>query len=328
MKILVTGASGFVGDFVVGDLASKGHEIVALAGRNPGRRSLPNVTFHAIDLTAEPALEPLLEGVTAVLHLAGRAHSRDAGSADAYAIYRPLNCDAVASLAQASANAGVKRFVLLSTIHVNGRRTTSEPFRETTPPVPSGAYGQSKYDGEQRLVEISARTGMEWCVVRPPLVVGPKGKANLANLVKLVSTGLPLPFAALRNRRSVVGLRNLSEFLELCLAHPCAANALFLIADRPPLSTGDLAAQLAQAAGKPRRQFAVPNFGWRLAAAIPLLERKFGALWESLEIDTSKAEQKLAWQQPYPTDTAFADLMGAGRDAGNGDPTIEPPLSA
>jgi nucleoside-diphosphate-sugar epimerase len=313
MTILVTGANGYVGRNLVEHLVSQAHVVKALTGRTLRRHSHPGVFSAAIDLadpSAEDRLRDVLSNVAAVIHLAGNAHSRGARASNG-TTYEELNSEAVERLARASIAANVKRFVLLSTIHVNGHRTTGTPFTEASPVTPASEYARSKWNGEVRLMRVAEASGLEWCVVRPPLVIGPSGLANLAKLTSLVATGLPLPFRSMKNRRNVVGMANLCLFLERCALADEAANALFLIADQPAISTADLIERLGAAMGRRTIQFPVPEAVWRILGWIPFTERRFGGLWESLEIDSSKAERQLGWRQARPLEESIRTAAGA-----------------
>jgi nucleoside-diphosphate-sugar epimerase len=218
--------------------------------------------------------------------------------------YRRVNVDGTLALARAAAQAGVRRFVFVSSIKVNGERTPpGRAFRADDAPAPADAYGVSKWEAEQGLFALSRETGMEVVVIRPPLVYGPGAKGNFAALVRWVARGVPLPLGAVRhNRRSLVGLDNLVDLIVTCLDHPGAANEVFLAADGEDLSTADLLRRVGRAMGHPARLLPVPV--WVLQAAAASLGKRAVAerLLGSLQVDGSKAGELLGWEPPCMVD--------------------------
>jgi UDP-N-acetyl-alpha-D-quinovosamine dehydrogenase len=244
-----------------------------------------------------------LTGCDAVVHMAARVHVMRDGSADPLTEYRKVNVLGTQALARQAAAAGVKRFILLSSIKVNGERTQpGRPFTAEDDPRPEDAYGVSKYEAECVLHEISAATGMDIVIIRPPLVYGPGVRANFRVLMNAVARGIPLPLGAIHNRRSLIALDTLVDFIITCLNHPAAANATFVVSDGEDLSTTDLIRRLARAMGRPARLVAVPAFLLRAVATLIGKRDMAQRLLGSLEVDISKARQLLKWSPPISVD--------------------------
>ena len=240
-----------------------------------------------------------LAGVSCVIHSAARAHVMHETLGDALAAYRAVNVDGSRRLAEQAAAAGVRRFVYLSSVKVNGEQTAlGAPFLRSDTPAPQDAYGTSKWEAEQALWEISAKTGLEVVVVRPPLVCGPGVKGNLARLLKLVRLGLPLPLSAVQNKRSLIGLDNLVDLLIRCVDHPEAAGQTFLVSDGEDLSTPDLIRHMSAAMNRSPRLFPLPISLLRLAGSASGKRAEIDRLVGSLQIDSSHTRQVLSWAPP------------------------------
>ena len=279
--ILITGATGFVGKALVQRLlADDESRRLVVAVRRGGQRwpeqVLPIVTG---DLHPSNDWSIALEGVAVVVHSAARVHVMHDTEADPLAAFRAVNVEGTLNLARQAAAAGVKRFVFVSSIKINGESTQlGRAFTEVDLPNPQDAYGQSKHEAEQGLRQLSADTGMKVAIIRPPLVYGPGVKANFASLMRAVQRGWPLPLGAVHNQRSLVALDNLVDFIVTCITHPQAANQTFLVSDGQDLSTTELVRGMAQAAGVPARLLPVP-------------------VW-ALQGDISKARNLLGWVPP------------------------------
>lgn len=308
MKVLVTGSTGFVGARLVEVFASRGEHTVRAAVRND-RGSLPQSVerFRVNDLAGEQPLGELLREVDVVVHLAARVHVMDDHAGDPLAEYRRVNVEATERLAREAARAGVRRFVFLSSIKVNGEGG-QRSYSERDEPAPLDPYGVSKWEAEQGLAEIAAETGMEVVIIRPPLVYGPGVGANFGALVKVVERGVPLPFGSVMNRRSFVSVFNLVDFVYLCLDHSDAANETFLVSDGADLSTADLLRCIGEALGRPARLFNVPP--WLLMAGANLLGKRGQAdrLLGSLAVDISKTRKCLGWKPPFSMSDGLAFL--------------------
>jgi nucleoside-diphosphate-sugar epimerase len=299
-RILLTGATGFVGRAVLPELALLG-EVVALA-----RRPVAGAARTALvaDLAEPHDWRTLLEGVTDVVHLAARVHVMKDDEAGAAATLR-VNFEATRALAAAAAEAGVGRFVFLSTVKVNGDSTAERPFTPSDAPRPVGAYAVSKHRAEEALAALPGT--MERVILRPPLVYGPGVKGNFAALLRLCRAGLPLPFGAVANRRSLIAVENLASAIAACIAAPPGEGTRrYLLRDGDDLSTGHLVRRLAAAMGRPSRLVPVPR-SWlegalRIAGRPELAER----LLHSLQVDDSAFRCDYQWQPPVTVEAALA----------------------
>lgn len=295
-RVLVTGANGFVGQALCPLLENAGWQ-VQRATRGPAANSIA-----VGEIGAETDWRAALEGVGTVVHLAARVHVMRDDARDPLAQYRAVNRDGTERLARQAALAGVRRLVYLSSIKVNGERTSGQPFRASDAPQPQDPYAHSKWEAEQALRRIAAETGLETVILRPPLVYGPGVKANFLRLMRLAEHGVPLPLARVDNRRSLLYLGNLADAVRACLAHPAAAGKIYLLSDGAPLSTPALIRALAKALGKSARLLPVPLPLLRLAGQLVGKDAEIARLLDSLEIDGTGIERELAWQPPYTLD--------------------------
>jgi len=252
-------------------------------------------------------LHAALEDVAVVIHLAARVHQMHDDVPDPCVGYRRVNVVGTEMLANAAAMRGVRRMVFVSTSKVNGESTSGVPFTEGASPHPQDPYAVSKWEAEEALRSVAARTGLEIAIVRPPLVYGPGVHANFLRLMKWVERGIPLPLPDIRNRRSLIGVENLADFLVRCARHPAAANATFLVSDGEDLSTRDLITRLAKALGRSARFLPVPELVIRFAARLVGKEAAVDRLFGSLVIDSDTARQSLAWKPPLSLDAGLAD---------------------
>ena len=292
--VLVTGASGFVGRATCTELLKRGFEVRA-AVRNEASPLVAGAARYAVGDLAQPTAWRL-QGVDAVVHLAGIAHQLHGQNAEA--VYQAVNCAATELLARAAAKAGVRRFVFVSSIKVNGERTpTNRPFTADDVPHPSDRYARSKWAAERALAGVAAETGLEVTVVRPPLVYGQGVRGNFRRIIGLVKTGLPLPLASIRNRRSLVFLGNLVDVLSLCVSIPAARGAILLVSDGEDLGTPELVRRIGTALGRTPKLFPFP------AALLP---RK---LVESLLVDVEATHRLLGWRPRYSVAAALAETV-------------------
>jgi nucleoside-diphosphate-sugar epimerase len=311
-RVLVTGADGFVGRYVCRKLVEAGYSLRA-GVRNvdsiPGlQRAVPGLSDSASlgDLGANPELRGPLGGVTAVVHLAARVHVMEESSGDPLQEFRRVNVAGTKSLARAAAEAGVRRFIFVSTIKVNGDLTSGEPFSVDMHPAPQGAYAISKWEAEEAIRSVAAESGLEVVIVRPPLVYGPGVRGNFLRLMSLVDRALPLPWPKGENRRSMIGARNLADFLVQCVDHPKAAGQTFLVKDSEDISTRELIARLARLLARPVRLVPVPASLIRLAASLTMKKEAAGRVLNSLVIDSDRAQQLLSWAPPVTLDEGLA----------------------
>jgi nucleoside-diphosphate-sugar epimerase len=312
LKVLVTGANGFVGNVLCRRLANAGH--APRAGiRAPTQASNPGITSDSPvdiavlgDIGRSTTLAEALNGVAVVVHLAARVHMMHDDAADPLQEFRRVNVAGTEALARAAVDRGVRRLVFVSTSKVNGESTSGRPFTEADPSDPQDPYGVSKWEAEEVLRSIGSTTGIEIVIVRPPLVYGPGVRANFLRLMKLVERGFPLPLPDTKNRRSLVGVENLADFLVRCVSHPEAANETFMLSDGEDVSTRELIVRLALALARPAHFLPVPEFAIRLAARLSGKEAAVNRLFGSLVVDSGKARQKLGWRPPVPLDSGLA----------------------
>ena len=295
MRLAVTGAGGFVGLVLCRTAEAEGHDVVRVV-----RRSILASPGLAIvgDLDGHTDWRTVLDGADVVVHLAARVHVLRESAQDPLAAFRAVNVEGTRRLAEAAATSGVRRLILVSTIKVLGESTAARPFGPDDPPAPSGPYARSKLEAELAAREVSQRDGLEVVVVRPPLVHGPGVGGNLRRLMGLIRRGVPLPFAGVRNRRSLVGVENLAALLLQAAIAPQAAGQTLLVADQPALSTPALVRLIAESMGRSPRLWslstgALTGMG-RLTGRTTEVERLVG----SLEIDDRQTRTLLEWAPP------------------------------
>ena len=296
--VLVTGGQGLVGNALATRAMGIGLK-VRVSTRQKSSRTDRFEQVQTTDLSSTTDWLPALQEIDAVVHLAARVHVMNDTAADPLAAFRAVNVDGTLSLARQAASVGVKRFVFISSVKVNGEQTKpGQPFVETDAPHPQDAYGQSKHEAELGLRQIAAESSMEVVIIRPPLVYGPGVKANFAALMRAVLKGWRLPLGSVRNQRSLLALDNLVDFIITCIAHPQAANQTFLVSDGHDLSTTELVRGMAKAAGVPARLLPLPV--WALKAGATLLGKgdEVQRLCGNLQVDISKARQLLGWAPP------------------------------
>lgn len=312
-SILVTGGSGFVGGAVLRRLRADGVRSLAATVRSVSGAVPEGVRVeHVADLAPDVDWSVSLADVDAVIHCAARVHVMDERSSDPLADFRATNVAGTLALARQAADAGVRRFVFISSVKVNGEATDwGSPFRAADTAEPVDPYGISKCEAEQGLLTIARKTAMEVVIIRPPLVYGPGVKGNFAAMMHWVKRGVPLPLGAVRsNRRSFVALDNLVDLIVTCVDHPAAANEVFLAGDGEDLSTAELLERLAAAMGRKARLFAVPV--WMLEQGAALLGKRDEArrLLGSLQVDIGKARLLLGWEPPISVDEGLRRAAG------------------
>ena len=308
MKVLITGASGFVGSALCSHLVSRDFDIVATV-RNLPNAHVPRVDYRIVTkLDAATDWHNALAGVQTVIHCAARVHVMRDHAQDPLTEFRRVNTLGTEILARAAAHCGVKRLVFLSSIKVNGESAPSDaPFDQASPAMPQDAYAISKWEAEQALVRVSAETGLEIVVLRCPLVYGPGVKGNLLRLLQAVDRGIPLPFALAKNRRSLIYLDNLTDVIATCLTHPAAAGKTYLVSDDEDVSTAELISRIAQALGKPSRLWPCPLGLMELAGMLTGKSNEITRLLGSLCIDSSKIRGELDWTPPYTLEQGLAE---------------------
>lgn len=307
MKVLLTGAGGFVGQALLARLAAQDSlELVAVSRRPVS--GFPQGVTHALvaDIAADTAWVQALRSVQVVIHAAARVHVMTDKVADPLAEFRKINVDGTLSLARQAALEGVRRFIFISSIKVNGEGTLlGEPYDSEAMGDPVDPYGISKMEAELGLRTISFETGMEVVIIRPVLVYGPGVKANFLSMMRWLHKGVPLPFGSIDNRRSLVALDNLVDLIVTCIGHPAAANQTFLVSDGEDLSTTELLRRMGMALGKPTRLLPVPK--WLIERGAVILGKQALAqrLCGSLQVDINKSRELLGWVPPVSVDEAL-----------------------
>lgn len=297
MKILVTGATGFVGSHLVKQLEEKNHTVVGTSRRVSVSDSAPNLV-HIGDISGETDWSNVLEGCEVIVHTAGRAHILDDRAENKLAEFRHVNRDATLKLAHDAQRAGVKHFIFISSIGVNGNETCGIPFTELSEPKPTSDYAISKLEAEQQLKAEFANSEMAITVIRPALICGENAPGNIRRLLKIVASGLPLPFKGVKNKRGMVSLDNVVSFIITCIECPRSRNELFLLADKNPPSTEEIIRAFSKGMRKPARIIYFPSSV--LSVFLKFVGKKglYDQLYGSLEIDASKSMKLLNWQPP------------------------------
>lgn len=299
--VLVTGANGFVGQRLCQVLAGNNRSFFPAVRRAVFNAISGQTPCVVGEIGADTDWSKALSDVCTVVHLASRVHVMKESLGDPLSAYREANTLGTVNLARQAVAAGVRRFVFVSTVKVNGEGQQAA-YSESDTPYPTDPYAISKWEAEQGLRDVAAGSAMEVVIVRPPLVYGPGVKANFLSMMRWVDRGLPLPLGAIHNQRSLVALDNLVDFLMTCATHPAAANQTFLVSDGEDLSTTELLVRVAAALGRPARLLPVPE--WMLGAAASLLGKGELArrLCGSLRVEISKAKTLLGWSPPLSVD--------------------------
>ncbi|AQZ95286.1 UDP-glucose 4-epimerase family protein [Halopseudomonas phragmitis] len=306
MKILLTGGNGLVGSALAKELWADGSRL-ACAARQPLGLSLEAEYFPIPDLATPVDWSAAVQDVDVVVHCAARVHVMHESVSDSLQAFRAVNVEATLALARQAASAGVRRFVFVSSIKVNGEYSPpGQPFTAQDKPNPCDPYAQSKWEAEQGLLALGRETGLEIVIVRPPLVYGPGVKANFERMLNWLNRGIPLPLGATNNLRSLVARDNLVDLLVTCVDHPAAANQVFLVSDGEDLSTTDLLRRLGSALGKPARLLPVPSRLLHWVATLLGKQDVASRLCGSLQVDMRKTCELLNWEPPVPVDDALA----------------------
>ncbi len=298
INVLVTGATGFVGRSLVRNLAADNRYLPIAAVRCKSLKSpLMVKSVPGCDLLLDSNWQKALSGVEVVLHTAARVHILDETATDPLTEFRKVNTIGTLNLARQAADSGVRRFIFISSIGVNGNQSV-RPFAESDVPNPVEPYAISKLEAESGLRQLAEQTDMEIVIIRPPLVYGPNAPGNFNRLINIISKGIPLPLGAIHNQRSLIALDNLVDLIVTCIDHPAANNQTFLVSDGHDLSTTKLAKLLGDALGTPARLFSVP-MSWIKMGAKLLGKPEFAQrLCGSLQVDASKVRNLLGWRPP------------------------------
>lgn len=311
MSILVTGINGFVGSYLSMVLSDNGYSVKGTVRSHEKAASLPSTQKISLinNIGPETDWREALKGIDVIIHLAARVHIMRETSDNPLQDFRHVNAEGTRHLAQQAAEAGVKRVIFLSTIKVNGEKTITKPFTESDAPAPDDQYSISKWEAEQSLSGIANKSGLEFVIIRPPLVYGAGVKGNFQNLMKLTRKGIPLPLAGIDNKRSLVYMGNLVDAILKCIEHPSAANKTFLISDGEDLSTSELIRKLASTFDKPARLFYFPSAMLRLAGAIVNRKNMVSRLTNSLTVDSSKIRGELDWTPPFTVNQGLKETV-------------------
>ncbi len=309
MNVLITGANGFVGRALFVSLFDQNKFIVTGSVRSSSGNSSDDPQFVEVgNIDGDTRWQTALKNVDVVIHTAARVHVMHDNVADPLAQFRRVNVAGSMNLARQSVAAGVKRFVYLSSIKVNGESTIlGKPYTADDQPQPLDPYGISKAEAEQELRSLTEVSAMDLVIIRPPLVYGPGVKANFLSMMHWLWRGVPLPFALTRNKRSFVALGNLIDMITICIESPAASNKTFLVSDGDDLSTSELLWAMGQALSKPARLFPVPiglmSVGARIIGRPAIAQR----LFESLQVDISATCQALNWSPPLSVSAAMKE---------------------
>lgn len=297
LKVLVTGASGFVGSFVADKLRACDPVQLTLATRS--YLSLADCRNVQVgDISEATDWSAALDSQQVIVHAAACAHKLQGEKTKFESEYFRVNVDGTLNLARQAAAAGVDRFVFISSVSVLGN-IAGRAFTENDKPNPLGVDARSKWEAEKGLWEIQRQSNMELTIIRPTIVYGPDAPGNFATLVKWVNSGIPLPLGAIRNRRSLIGIHNLVDLVITCIDHPAAGNQVFLAGDGQDLSTTDLLKNVARSMGKPSRLVSVNEDLLMLVARMLGREELARRLLTSLFVDISKARKLLGWEPPF-----------------------------
>jgi len=308
-KVLVTGATGFIGAALCKRLLEEGlpvHGTVRSIGPMILPQGVVSVQLESIEKKYE--WDTIINDTETVVHLAARVHVMKNSVADLFSEYCKVNVSGSGSLAQAAATCGVKRFIFMSTVKVNGEES-AKTYKETDKPAPRDPYAISKLQAEQRLRKIAAESGMELVILRPPLVYGPGVKASFLRLLKVVERGIPLPLASINNRRSLIFLENLLDAIVTCINHPRAAGQTFLISDGRDLSTPELIRMMAETMGRKARLFSFPPGMLKTMGKITGRSAEIDRLIGSLCVDSSKIRTMLGWKPPYSPEEGIRETV-------------------
>ncbi len=300
MHVMVTGGNGFVGRELCSTLVEKGCKVTA-AVRKIEHVDQAKINYISVgDISNQTLWADALQDIDVVVHLAARVHVMHDDALNPLDEFRLVNVAGTEHLARCAADKGIKRIVYISSIKVNGEESVNcNRFSEMDDSLPIDPYGVSKWEAEESLCKIAQETGLEVVIIRPPLIYGEGVKANFYNLIKLCDTNIVLPFGAIENKRSLVYLGNLVDFIALCAEHPKAINETFLISDDCDISTSDLIKGMKQVLGRKNFLISIPKYF--LVFMLTLIGKKsvVSRLCGNLQVDTAKAKTLLGWRPPY-----------------------------
>ncbi|MDH5189743.1 MAG: SDR family oxidoreductase [Gammaproteobacteria bacterium] len=309
MKILVSGANGFIGRALCTELLRQKHEVRCVVRDKIHSEDLLGEIVEVGEINSKTEWKTVFKDIETVIHLAARVHVMSESSDDPLAAFRAINVDGTENMAYAAAKQGVKRFIYISSIKVNGERTTSTCFTENDFPGPEDPYGVSKYESEQVLQCVSRDTGLEVVTIRPPLVYGAGVGGNFLRLLRMADWNIPLPLALVNNRRSMIYLGNLVDVLIVCATRPEAAGKTYLVSDGKDISTSQLIRNIKQLMQKPCWLWPFPPSLLILASKLVGKSAELERLIGSLVIDSSKIKKELAWSPPFTVEQGLAEMV-------------------
>jgi nucleoside-diphosphate-sugar epimerase len=306
--VLITGADGFIGKSLCAEMVSRGWEVRASVRLGEKIKSLPEKieVIETGSVYADTDWGKALANVESVVHLAGRVHVMADSSSDPLSEYRIVNTAGTEKLARAASSSGVRRFVFMSTVKVNGEGRAIL-YNENDIPDPRDPYSISKWEAEKILMEVSHKTGMEVVIIRVPLVYGPGVKANFLKLLKMVDKGIPIPFKGINNKRSMIYLYNLTDLIIACIKHPDAAGKTYFASDGEDISTPELIRRMADALGKKSRLFGIPLPLMKTLGSLASYNNEIERLTGSLAVDSSRVRKELNWEPRFTLDQGLKE---------------------
>ena len=311
-NILLTGSSGFIGQYLSSYLKNNKYCIVNTYRNNQAEhffKEKDKKNFVVGSINAKTLWHLALSDCDIVVHLAARVHVMQETHIEPLNAFREVNTLGTINLARQAAAAGVKRFIYLSTIKVNGDATSEIPFYADDVANPQDPYAISKFEAEQQLLALASETGLEVVIIRPPLVYGPAVKGNFKRLIQLLKKSIPLPFSRINNSRSLVNIQNLCSLIHTCLVHPKAVNEVFLVSDGQDLSTSDILNEISQALGKKNNLFYFPQPVLKWVASLFNRQAEYDRLFGSLQVDISKNSKLLGWEPKISVAEAMAKTV-------------------
>jgi nucleoside-diphosphate-sugar epimerase len=311
LKILVTGTNGFIGSKLCHVLEENGFSIVAaVRGYIDTEADCATHTVSAGDIGPSTDWSLALNEIDVVIHLAARVHVMKESSKDPLAEYRRVNVEGTRHLSLMAARSGVKRFVYVSTVKVNGENTVEKSFSESDIPSPQNAYAISKWEAEEALRDIASQTGLEIVIIRPPLVYGPGAKGNMLSLMRYIDRGYPLPFGGIHNKRSFISLDNLADVLLTSTTNVNCAGQTFLVSDGDDLSTSELIKRIAAAMNRKSHLINIPEKLFSvIGTMMPPLRPILGRLTGSLVIDSTRFRSVAGWHPPQTVNAGIKDMV-------------------
>lgn len=306
--VLVTGTNGFIGRYLCASLKEKGFIVRAAIRGNVRDVSGVDEYIQVGDINESTDWLRAIQGVDFVVHLAGRAHVMDEQESDSASVYHRINVLGTKRLAEQAAQSGVKRFIFISSVKVNGEGSQVS-YTERDVPVPQDAYGISKREAEDSLACVALETGLQMVILRLPLVYGPGVKANFKNLIKIAGSGLPLPFKGINNRRNFIYLGNLVDAIIACITHPLAAGETFLVSDGQDVSTPDLIKMIACTMNKKAVLFFLHPSILKALCKIVGKDKELEKLTGTLLVDSSKIRNLLGWKPPFAFEQGIQETV-------------------